>query len=204
MFSSESVVAKVVARLGTLVTAPCSHVGHIFRKRSPYKWLPGVNVVKKNAVRVAEVWLDEYKVSVDCCSPPVRNVRLRSVQKYYYERFNYDLVRCDGCGREWKQSMVLLCRAITVTSRRVNCSDRDYSVNRSNGISRRCILNNLFLVMLLLRARCVGEERRCGRMDVAFRFAIWRPRSVSMEVQIIRITINRSSVIHVTRRAAIR
>jgi len=49
--------------LGTLVTAPCSHVGHIFRKRSPYKWLPGVNVVKKNAVRVAEVWLDEYKVN---------------------------------------------------------------------------------------------------------------------------------------------
>ena len=48
--------------IGTLVTAPCSHVGHIFRKRSPYKWLPGVNVVKKNAVRVAEVWLDEYKV----------------------------------------------------------------------------------------------------------------------------------------------
>ena len=47
---------------GTLVTSPCSHVGHIFRKRSPYKWLPGVNVVKKNAVRVAEVWLDEYKV----------------------------------------------------------------------------------------------------------------------------------------------
>ena len=48
--------------IGTLVTAPCSHVGHIFRKRSPYKWLLGVNVVKKNAVRVAEVWLDEYKV----------------------------------------------------------------------------------------------------------------------------------------------
>ena len=48
---------------GTLVTVPCSHVGHIFRKRSPYKWLPGVNVVKKNAVRVAEVWLDEYKVN---------------------------------------------------------------------------------------------------------------------------------------------
>jgi polypeptide N-acetylgalactosaminyltransferase len=48
--------------LGTLLTAPCSHVGHIFRKRSPYKWLPGVNVVKKNNIRVAEVWLDEYKV----------------------------------------------------------------------------------------------------------------------------------------------
>jgi polypeptide N-acetylgalactosaminyltransferase len=48
--------------LGTLLTAPCSHVGHIFRKRSPYKWLPGVNVVKKNSIRVAEVWLDDYKV----------------------------------------------------------------------------------------------------------------------------------------------
>ena len=55
--------------LGTLVTVPCSHVGHIFRKRSPYKWLPGVNVVKKNAVRVAEVWLDDYKVSEERVVP---------------------------------------------------------------------------------------------------------------------------------------
>ena len=46
---------------GQLLTAPCSHVGHIFRERSPYKWLPGVDVVKKNSVRVAEVWLDDYK-----------------------------------------------------------------------------------------------------------------------------------------------
>lgn len=53
--------------------APCSHVGHIFRKRSPYSWKTGVNVVKKNSIRLAEVWLDEFS-------------------KYYYERFNYDLV----------------------------------------------------------------------------------------------------------------
>ena len=58
---------------GTLEIIPCSHVGHIFRKRSPYSWKTGVNVVKKNSVRLAEVWLDDYK-------------------KYYYERFNYDLV----------------------------------------------------------------------------------------------------------------
>ncbi|CAH1787972.1 unnamed protein product [Owenia fusiformis] len=57
---------------GTLEIAPCSHVGHIFRKRSPYSWKTGVNVVKKNSVRLAEVWMDEYK-------------------NYYYERFNYDL-----------------------------------------------------------------------------------------------------------------
>ena len=58
---------------GTLEIVPCSHVGHIFRKRSPYKWRGGVNVVKKNSIRLAEVWMDEYK-------------------HYYYERFNNDLV----------------------------------------------------------------------------------------------------------------
>ncbi|KAL4222733.1 N-acetylgalactosaminyltransferase [Mactra antiquata] len=57
---------------GTLEIIPCSHVGHIFRKRSPYKWRGGVNVVKKNSVRLAEVWMDEYR-------------------NYYYERFNHDL-----------------------------------------------------------------------------------------------------------------
>ncbi|KAM3724370.1 Polypeptide N-acetylgalactosaminyltransferase [Dirofilaria immitis] len=57
---------------GILEIIPCSHVGHIFRKRSPYKWRSGVNVLKRNSVRLAEVWMDEYK-------------------KYYYERINNDL-----------------------------------------------------------------------------------------------------------------
>jgi len=58
---------------GVLEIVLCSHVGHIFRKRSPYKWRSGINVVKKNSIRVAEVWMDEYA-------------------KYYYDRFNNDLV----------------------------------------------------------------------------------------------------------------
>lgn len=66
-------ILKVWMCGGTLEIIPCSHVGHIFRKRSPYKWRTGVNVVKKNSIRLAEVWMDEYK-------------------NYYYERFNYDLV----------------------------------------------------------------------------------------------------------------
>lgn len=57
---------------GELVCTPCSHVGHIFRKRSPYKWPSNVNVVRKNTVRLAEVWLDDYK-------------------NYYYERLQNDL-----------------------------------------------------------------------------------------------------------------
>ncbi|CAF0938413.1 unnamed protein product [Rotaria sordida] len=57
---------------GTLIISPCSHVGHIFRTRSPYKWLSDVDVIRKNTVRVAEVWLDEYK-------------------EYFYQRLNYNL-----------------------------------------------------------------------------------------------------------------
>lgn len=57
---------------GELVCSPCSHVGHIFRKRSPYKWPSNINVVRKNTVRLAEVWLDEYK-------------------NYYYERIQNEL-----------------------------------------------------------------------------------------------------------------
>lgn len=39
--------------LGTLEIIPCSHVGHIFRKRSPYKWRTGVNVLRRNSIRLA-------------------------------------------------------------------------------------------------------------------------------------------------------
>ncbi|XP_043597672.1 putative polypeptide N-acetylgalactosaminyltransferase 9 isoform X3 [Bombus pyrosoma] len=56
---------------GTLEIVPCSHVGHIFRKRSPYKWRSGVNVLKRNSIRLSEVWLDEYA-------------------KYYYQRIGHD------------------------------------------------------------------------------------------------------------------
>ncbi|XP_035891897.1 putative polypeptide N-acetylgalactosaminyltransferase 9 isoform X2 [Anopheles stephensi] len=56
---------------GSLEIVPCSHVGHIFRKRSPYKWRTGVNVIKRNSVRLAEVWMDEYA-------------------QYYYQRIGND------------------------------------------------------------------------------------------------------------------
>ncbi|XP_046378157.2 polypeptide N-acetylgalactosaminyltransferase 1-like [Haliotis rufescens] len=46
---------------GTLETLPCSHVGHVFRWVNPIKWKQGGSPVFTNAMRVAEVWLDEYK-----------------------------------------------------------------------------------------------------------------------------------------------
>lgn len=46
---------------GTLEILPCSHVGHIFRKRSPYDWGQQKHVLRRNPMRLAYVWLDEYK-----------------------------------------------------------------------------------------------------------------------------------------------
>ncbi|KAL3832576.1 hypothetical protein ACJMK2_024209 [Sinanodonta woodiana] len=57
---------------GTLESVPCSHVGHIFRQRSPYNWRGDIDVLKRNTVRLAEVWMDEFK-------------------EYYYDRINHDL-----------------------------------------------------------------------------------------------------------------
>lgn len=47
---------------GTLELVPCSRVGHIFRKRQPYSFPGGVDtILVKNNMRLAEVWMDEYK-----------------------------------------------------------------------------------------------------------------------------------------------
>lgn len=57
---------------GTLEIVPCSHVGHVFRKWSPYSWRSGVNVLRRNSVRLAQVWMDDYA-------------------KHYYERIGFEL-----------------------------------------------------------------------------------------------------------------
>ena len=59
---------------GSLEVHPCSHVSHVYRFGTPYSWDGNIaSILKKNHVRVAEVWLDDYK-------------------KFYYERTGYDLV----------------------------------------------------------------------------------------------------------------
>ncbi|KAF7258335.1 hypothetical protein EG68_04476 [Paragonimus skrjabini miyazakii] len=47
---------------GQLETVLCSHVGHVFRSRSPYKWESKfASPLRRNSIRLAEVWLDDYK-----------------------------------------------------------------------------------------------------------------------------------------------
>ncbi|CAG5124384.1 unnamed protein product, partial [Candidula unifasciata] len=46
---------------GRLEIVPCSRVGHVFRQFRPYSSPTGEDTATRNAARVAEVWLDEYK-----------------------------------------------------------------------------------------------------------------------------------------------
>ncbi|KAK0070528.1 polypeptide N-acetylgalactosaminyltransferase 5 [Biomphalaria pfeifferi] len=46
---------------GSLEAIPCSHVGHLYRPAFPYSWGTQKDTLIRNCLRVAEVWLDEYK-----------------------------------------------------------------------------------------------------------------------------------------------
>ncbi|XP_064614013.1 polypeptide N-acetylgalactosaminyltransferase 11-like [Liolophura sinensis] len=59
---------------GRLEILPCSRVGHVFRSRRPYGDPKGGNTLTKNSLRVAHVWMDEYKEEFLKREPALRNM----------------------------------------------------------------------------------------------------------------------------------
>lgn len=71
--TTQASLARLAGRLlaqiwmcgGQLEIIPCSRVGHVFRRRRPYGSPNGEDTLTKNSLRVAHVWMDDYKVSGD-------------------------------------------------------------------------------------------------------------------------------------------
>ncbi|XP_060681132.1 polypeptide N-acetylgalactosaminyltransferase 11 isoform X2 [Hemiscyllium ocellatum] len=57
---------------GRLEIIPCSRVGHIFRKRRPYGSPRGQDTMAHNSLRLAHVWMDEYKEQYFALRPEMR------------------------------------------------------------------------------------------------------------------------------------
>lgn len=47
---------------GSLYIEPCSRVGHVFRQHRPYSAPNNEDTMAKNSLRLAEVWMDDFKV----------------------------------------------------------------------------------------------------------------------------------------------
>jgi polypeptide N-acetylgalactosaminyltransferase len=62
---------------GRIIIHPCSHVAHVFRKETPYKFLDDESIfvtIFKNYKRVALVWLDEYKQLIYAVNPDIKRL----------------------------------------------------------------------------------------------------------------------------------
>ncbi|KAM4606222.1 polypeptide N-acetylgalactosaminyltransferase 11 isoform 2-T4 [Polymixia lowei] len=57
---------------GQLWIIPCSRVGHIFRKRRPYGSPGGQDTMAHNSLRLAHVWMDDYKEQYFALRPELR------------------------------------------------------------------------------------------------------------------------------------
>ncbi|XP_067866668.1 polypeptide N-acetylgalactosaminyltransferase 1 isoform X2 [Heterodontus francisci] len=65
---------------GTLEIVTCSHVGHVFRKATPYTFPGGTGqIINKNNRRLAEVWMDDFKNFFYIISPGVTKVEYGDV-----------------------------------------------------------------------------------------------------------------------------
>lgn len=66
---------------GQMLDAPCSRVGHIYRKFAPFPNPQKGDFVGRNYRRVAEVWMDEYKEYLYKRRPHYRNIDTGDISK---------------------------------------------------------------------------------------------------------------------------
>uniref|UniRef100_A0A146LNK6 Polypeptide N-acetylgalactosaminyltransferase n=3 Tax=Lygus hesperus TaxID=30085 RepID=A0A146LNK6_LYGHE len=59
---------------GSIEIIPCSRIGHVFRKHRPYSSPDGEDTMLRNSLRVANVWMDEYKERFYKQRPEVGNI----------------------------------------------------------------------------------------------------------------------------------
>ena len=64
---------------GSLEIHPCSRVGHVFRDRRPYGNAGKGDTMGFNSKRVAEVWLDRYKVHFYNVRTDLKNTKFGDV-----------------------------------------------------------------------------------------------------------------------------
>uniref|UniRef100_A0A1I7Y0K0 Polypeptide N-acetylgalactosaminyltransferase n=1 Tax=Steinernema glaseri TaxID=37863 RepID=A0A1I7Y0K0_9BILA len=67
---------------GSLEIHPCSRVGHVFRKQTPYTFPGGTaKIIHHNAARTAEVWMDDYKEFFYKMVPAAKSVEVGDVSE---------------------------------------------------------------------------------------------------------------------------
>ncbi|XP_065215571.1 polypeptide N-acetylgalactosaminyltransferase 35A-like [Planococcus citri] len=66
---------------GNLEIIPCSKVGHIFRKHRPYTDPDGQDSMTKNSLRLAQVWLDQYKEHYFAAVPQAKYMKYGDVSE---------------------------------------------------------------------------------------------------------------------------
>lgn len=63
---------------GKVMIAPCSHVGHLFRKSSPYSFPKGISsTLFSNLARVALVWMDDWAKFYFKFNPTAEEIRYK-------------------------------------------------------------------------------------------------------------------------------